>query len=52
MVTGSKAREGDRVRTVGNGLAIFRLEEPAIHHREFAGGGSVNVLRARDLANA
>ncbi len=44
-VAGSKARKGGRVCLVTNGHAILRPGE-------FGSGGSISVLRMRDLANA
>ncbi len=49
-VAGSQARKEDRVRSVVSSHAIFEPGEPAVH--EFAGGGSISVLRMRDLAGA
>ncbi len=49
-VTGSKARKGDRVRTIANSFAVLRPGKPAIH-REFASSGSVSVQRMGDLAD-
>ncbi len=52
-MTDSKSRgcEEDRVHTVVNGHAIFRPLEPTIV-RGFAGGGTISVLLARDIADA
>ncbi len=50
-VAGSQARKEDRVRSVASGRAILGPGEPATV-LGFVGGGSVNVLRMRDLAEA
>ncbi len=42
-MTGSKARKEDRIRTIANSLAIFKLLYTSAVH-ELARGGSVSAL--------
>ncbi len=50
-LAGSQARKEDRVRSVASGRGILGPGETSTV-LGFAGGGSVNVLRMRDLAEA
>ncbi len=49
-VADSQARKEDRVRSVTSGRAILNPYTSTV--LGFVGGGSVNVLRMRDLAEA
>ncbi len=49
-LAGSQAHKGDRVRSVASGHAILGPYTSAV--LEFVGGGSVSVLRMRDLTEA
>ncbi len=53
-VAGSQARQEDRVRSVAGSRAILGPGEPPYTSAVlgFVGGGSVNVLRMKDLAEA